>query len=454
MTSVPVELLIMIAQHLSAYEYHRLFMASKKLKQPSNGQIMTLELYKRKPENYDAHLNLETINQDAFDFLNEKRHGNELLRVLRSSPNVKLDHNKLLKSAVDWSMPSLLEFLLGLGMDPSFENNKLIKFACSHSLKEMAKILLEHPKVDPTCNNNECLAQACYWGRDEIVQLLLKDERIDPADDYNNSIRVAAMMGKENIVRMLLKDPRVDPSDDDNAPIVAACSNGWINVVKILLEDPRVDPSDDNNYCIKIAARKSYHDLVELLFTDTRVDPSCDNNYPIRIAVQQGSLPAFIRLIAQHPKVDVNADNGYCLAHACQNVRTRIIDTLLQCGADPSINNNFALKLATCIDEKWIVSRLLKDPRVDSTVDNYYPIKYAAMEGFLGVTAALLTYGRVSQLALAEAIYIAKKYGHLTVATVLESRMVSSEDFIIEDFDLQRVRPVEDSFNRHYDDEP
>lgn len=146
-----------------------------------------------------------------------------------------------------------------------------------------------------------------------------------------------------------------------------------------------------------------------------------------------------IKLLASHPKVDVNADQGFCLLYACETSQTKAVDILLKYGADPSIRNNLAIKMAACAGKIGVFKKILKDPRVDPTIDNYYAIKYAAMAGYSRIVVALLDDGRVTMLAAAEARYIALKHRHRGLADNLKSRMEIPDELVVPDFELHLV---------------
>lgn len=108
---------------------------------------------------------------------------------------------------------------------------------------------------------------------EELYKCLLKS-KIDPSDDNNYIIRHASAGGYPEIVRLLLKDERVDPTIYDNAPFRCAATNGHYEVVKILLKDDRVDPTACNNYALRYAYKNGYDDIVKILLEDERVKGS------------------------------------------------------------------------------------------------------------------------------------------------------------------------------------
>lgn len=64
---------------------------------------------------------------------------------------------------------------------------------------------------------------------------------MDPSADDNCVIRWASRDAHWEVVKLLLQDSRVDPSADDNYAIRLASANGHSEVVKLLKQDPRLN---------------------------------------------------------------------------------------------------------------------------------------------------------------------------------------------------------------------
>ena len=159
---------------------------------------------------------------------------------------------------MDYDKPEdFLKLLKTSKLNPSFDNNVPIRWACDYGHVEIVKHLLDDPRVDPCVGNNSPIQSACLNGRTEIVRLLLNDPRVDPSADNNSPIRDASYNGHTEIVKLLLNDPRVDPSVNENSPIFSASYNGNIGVVKLLLNDERVrdklTDSEINRYTNEIS---------------------------------------------------------------------------------------------------------------------------------------------------------------------------------------------------------
>jgi hypothetical protein len=77
----------------------------------------------------------------------------------------------------------------------------------------LLKILLSDPRVDPSADNQHLIRLACRKGRVEVVKVLLADQRVDPLADNQSSIYDASERGHADVVKVLLADQRVDISE-------------------------------------------------------------------------------------------------------------------------------------------------------------------------------------------------------------------------------------------------
>ncbi len=88
-------------------------------------------------------------------------------------------------------------------------------------------------------SGSDALINALIGGHLEVVKLLLADKRVDPSADNNEVIRLLHKYGSYEVVKLLLANEKVDPSVNDNFAIRAASSSNHPKVVKLLLEDDR-----------------------------------------------------------------------------------------------------------------------------------------------------------------------------------------------------------------------
>ncbi len=129
----------------------------------------------------------------------------------------------------------------------------------------LVRELIKNPEINPAFDRNWSIRYACHNGFYTIVKILLNDNRTDPTDFLQVCVKYASEHGYSRILKLLLKDKRVDPTDDESYTFLAACSEGHFECVKILLKDGRINPIA-NNYEAFIKADLNLHkDIVILL---------------------------------------------------------------------------------------------------------------------------------------------------------------------------------------------
>jgi ankyrin repeat protein len=226
-----------------------------------------------------------------------------------------------------------------------------------------------HP--DPSTSNNHAIRYACENGHTEIVRMLLQDPRVDPSDSDNKAICIASANGHTEIVRQLLQDPRVDPTAWHNEAFQSACGNGHTEVVRILLQwssgTKRVDPSNYSNQALRKASMEGYTEIVRLLINDPRVDASSNSNFAFYTAIRN-SQTDLVRLLLDW----TSADGG-----------RRV---------DPTIDDNWPIRYASIIGRAGIVRVLLEDDRIDPTSNNHETIRRTLKKGHKDVMRLLLAW--------------------------------------------------------------
>ena len=182
------------------------------------------------------------------------------------------------------------------------------------------------------------------------------------ADAYESkhwNIRMAAADGKLAVVKLLLKDgPNL--SKRKNYAIQWAAANGQLEVVDFLLKNG-ADPTTQDDDAIRTAAENGHLKVVELLLRDGRANPANWNNYAVHMAAENGHL-AVVRLLMQDERVHFD------IVEAARYGYLKAVKMFLDDGADPTINNNDAIRWAAHWDHYAIVQLLLEDERVDPEV--------------------------------------------------------------------------------------
>jgi hypothetical protein len=164
---------------------------------------------------------------------------------------------------------------------------------------------------------------------------------------------------RSDVARRFLKEPTFNPQSMFNMVI----RGGIPEVLQMFLQDPRVDPSVDHNIAFLLAVQSGLVDLlqsglVDLLLADSRVDPTdydlrddreaeechdseeqwhtLDDKYrqaALRLAVMDYNAPMVQRLM-QDPRIDPTHNNYEALELAAKTSQGVILEMLL---ADPRV---------------------------------------------------------------------------------------------------------------------
>jgi hypothetical protein len=185
---------------------------------------------------------------------------------------------------------------------------------------------------------------------------------------------------------------------------------------RLLTLEKHKEKLGDLNNLFEEAVGLNNVELLELLLQDVRADPSVKNNYAIRLASCKGHLTVVDRLL-QDPRVDPSANNNEAIRRASENGHLAVVNRLLQDSrVDPSVDDNYAICFSSEKGHLDVVDRLLQDERVDPSANDSISIYMASVDGYLAVVDRLLQYGRVDPSAWSNsAIRAASCNGHLAV---------------------------------------
>ena len=69
------------------------------------------------------------------------------------------------------------------------------------------------------------------------------------------------------------------------------------------------------------------YETVKILLQDERADPSADDNFAIRLASENGHTET-VKVLLQDERVDPSADDNYAIRWASENGNTEIVELL------------------------------------------------------------------------------------------------------------------------------
>ncbi len=310
------------------------------------------------------------------------------------------------------------------GEEPS-ENviGTIVRFIPTKKVTKIAKLSLKYSDY-VLKNHHFDLSQVCNSFSDKNFDLLMMNQNLD----RQSLFKCVVKRGLVEQVKVLLKDEKVDPVISE--ALYFASSHGHLNVVKELLKDSRVEPDVENDISLSMALEKGHPDVVKELLKDPRVasdgvgyfivgesiggnvehlkillkygpnghrtaNPSVEDNEAIRLASEYGHLDMVVELL-KDPRVDPGDKNNYAITWAIQNDHIEVARLLLK---DSRVDPNAALYPAVSGYHNDLVKEILKNPKVDPSYDDDKALIKASSSGNLEVVKLLLSDDRVNPSA-------------------------------------------------------
>uniref|UniRef100_A0A915HP45 Protein kinase domain-containing protein n=1 Tax=Romanomermis culicivorax TaxID=13658 RepID=A0A915HP45_ROMCU len=196
---------------------------------------------------------------------------------------------------------------------------------------------------------------ACYFGHEKAVKRLLSN-KADPnqaAGVHDRPVHLACSKGYVNVTKLLL-DARADPSlkdDEGNGVLHFCCKAGHTSLLEVLLQQQfGVNAHDVNVYedtALHVACYNGKLEIVKQLVQRTGIDSLTKENLfsetPLHWSVNAATYGKSIELVSfllRQPGVDINyqGQDGHTALHsACYHGHIRLVQFLLENGADPSL---------------------------------------------------------------------------------------------------------------------
>ena len=157
---------------------------------------------------------------------------------------------------------------------------KYIRTLIKNNNFEEFRLLFNDKKIDPSWDENYAIRYACKCGHVEIVKSLLNDSRVDPSANYNYCLFISVQIGNLDIVKLLLSHPTINPTDCMDSVFCCAVQLGHFEIANVLLIDGRIDPSEFNNLPIKNAYKNKVNDkdILTLLWQNNKIKTSLKND--------------------------------------------------------------------------------------------------------------------------------------------------------------------------------
>lgn len=103
-------------------------------------------------------------------------------------------------------------------IDPSFDNNALLLYACLYNNNYLIKLLLENSRVNPACNEYYILFRLIEQNECLSLKKLINDKRVNIFEILPRLVRYADKLFRYDIINMLKSNKKVN-----------SCINYWSN---------------------------------------------------------------------------------------------------------------------------------------------------------------------------------------------------------------------------------
>jgi len=338
--------------------------------------------------------------------------------------------------------------------DPSYLNDRLIRWSASNGHSELVNMLMQDNRVDPSAINNAALEGAIVYEHNDIVRMLLRDSRVrEKLDDRMKSFEVVQkyinenqMGGLGNILKPKsqdeVKQAALEIKDPDELLRIAVTKIGDESIVEEAIKRG-ADPNKISSDVQKVKNPK----IIEILLTNPQTKISA--NSLVYKAAKLGLEDQLINLVKKD-KLNPGQKNSILLVWAVGFGREKLVEHLLKDKrVDPGTEKESiaeALSIAIARGNNNLVDILLKDDRIDPSADYNRPIKVAAQFGNLNAVKSLLADKRVDPSAADQsaeqenfAINTAAENDHLEVVEVL-----LKDDRVKKKLSLPEIKKFED----------
>ena len=233
--------------------------------------------------------------------------------------------------------------------------------------------------ADPKCKliNMQALNDVIIRGDVEMLRHLHAKFHFDPK---------FLLLAIVNTFRQAMRDyilylPECIPFYTDVFPQLCRCSD----ILQKILKEPTFNPQSQLNTVI----HGRIPEVLQIFLNDPRVDPSDDHNIAFLLAVESGSV-AMVNLLLADPRVD---PTDYDMRDDW--VTEECHESEEQWQTLDSKYRQAALKIAVMKEDTSMVKRLLQDPRIDPTHNDYFALELAAETSQDDILEALLADPRV-----------------------------------------------------------
>lgn len=217
------------------------------------------------------------------------------LRLLKEGYINSLDYLKnplLSQLVIKHEFYNILFYLLNHGpLEPSTQNNYILRYMCKYGYDVLLRVLLSHnPDLDPSFPENKCIKYSIKYRHLNCTILLLSDPRVDPCVDQLKCLKYTINNQDNELFNILMNDYRIknylqDPDTKEESKNILTYASSWSEDAVNLLIKNNVTVSYD---ALKVACDCLLPHVLDLLLINSSNNIDFDELYLIISETNRG----------------------------------------------------------------------------------------------------------------------------------------------------------------------
>jgi ankyrin repeat protein len=168
----------------------------------------------------------------------------------------------------------IVEQLLELGVDPSFEENYPLILACEHDSFHVARRLLLLDSVQRSLDIDLCATTAAKFCAIDVLSLFVEHPQLNFGFRDGTLLRIAIANQSRQLVESFLKHPKAEMDKYGQSCFELACKFQSQEILKLLLSSEYVNVEANNSRGVRFAVRRSNWAALEHLLSNHHIKQS------------------------------------------------------------------------------------------------------------------------------------------------------------------------------------
>lgn len=212
--------------------------------------------------------------------------------------------------------------------------------------------MIKDKRIDPSSNDNILIKNATDNGFSHIICILLGDERVNPFINNNYVLKKSIKCNYNDVIKKILRHPNFQINDNSNV-FLTACKYGNLDSISLLFA--YYDPSYNNNEgiisIIESIKNIDKNKIISLLLENNKILDTIDDIQVLKIASKYGLINIIEKILNKHIISVSNSDINDCIIFAIENDNSNVVELFLHmknCVSDEAIccavaNNNLPI---------------------------------------------------------------------------------------------------------------